>query len=77
MVGVSEVKSLVRRLNEVMDALNIPDKLEDVGASPDEVNDIVSDVMSYKRNIANNPAPIDPSAIKEILKKAFEGRSKR
>jgi 1,3-propanediol dehydrogenase/alcohol dehydrogenase len=75
-VGASSVRELIKNMCKLMDALGIPDSIADVGIKPEELDIMAKDALEYKRNVANNPAPLSEDVMKELLRKALLGRSK-
>ena len=75
-LGVSSIQELVKIICRLMDSLGIPDSIADIGFKSNELDHIARETVGYKRNIANNPAPVDEAVIKELVSKALLGRSK-
>jgi alcohol dehydrogenase class IV len=75
-VGASSVRELIKNMCNLMNALGIPDSIADVGVKPEELDIMAKDALEYKRNVANNPAPLSEDVMKELLRKALLGRSK-
>ncbi|MEM2004520.1 MAG: iron-containing alcohol dehydrogenase [Zestosphaera sp.] len=75
-VGVSSIEDLVGKLSTLMDEVEIPDSIADVGFKEEELELIATDALDYKRNINVNPAPVNKDLVKELVRKALQGRSK-
>ncbi len=74
--GVSTIKEFIKKLCKLEDLVGIPDSIAEVGFKEDELDAISVDAMGYKRNISNNPSPVDEGVIKNLISKALQGRSK-
>jgi len=60
----------------VADRVEIPNSLSELGIDISELDLMVSDAMSYTRNLENNPVTISDADVRELYKRAFEGRRK-
>lgn len=69
------VEDLMRKLCRLMDETGIPASIRDVGVGEEEVRLIVSETLSYKRNLENNPVAVDERVVEEIVKAAYRGRN--
>lgn len=74
--GVSSVGEFIKTLSKLMDEVEIPDSIADVGFKEEELDSAAADALNYKRNINANPAPVDEGLVKELVRKALLGRSK-
>ncbi len=74
--GTSSIEDFIKALCKLIDAVGIPDSIAEVGFKEEELDVIARDVMGYKRNIMNNPSPVDESIVKNLIYKALLGRSK-
>ncbi|MCS7108832.1 MAG: iron-containing alcohol dehydrogenase [Sulfolobales archaeon] len=74
--GSSTISDFINKLCKLMDAVGIPDSVSEIGFKEEELDAIASDVMGYKRNIGNNPSPVNEGIIKDFVRKAMVGRAK-
>lgn len=74
--GSSTISDFINKLCKLMDAVGIPDSVSEIGFKEEELDTIASDVMGYKRNIGNNPSPVNEGIIKDFVRKAMVGRAK-
>lgn len=75
-VASSSVEEFIKSLCKLMDAVEIPDSVAEVGFKEEELDAIATDTMGYKRNIGNNPSPVNEDIVKNLMRKALLGRSK-
>jgi len=75
-LGLRDLQSLFERVEKVADRVEIPNSLSELGIDISELDLMVSDAMSYARNLENNPVTISDADVRELYKRAFEGRRK-
>jgi len=74
LLHVGNVKGIIRRVCEMLDKLEIPNSIGDVGVKISEVNDYVKEVINYRRNLDNNPITVNEELIKDLIIEALRGR---
>ncbi|MEM1601066.1 MAG: iron-containing alcohol dehydrogenase [Sulfolobales archaeon] len=74
--NTSSIEGFIKMLCRLTDAVGIPDSIAEVGFKEEELDAIASDTMGYKRNIGNNPSPVNEEIVKNLIRKALLGRSK-
>lgn len=72
--GFKDAEALVRFIEHVADKIGIPNSLLELDIRIDEIEPMVQDAMSYRRNIENSPIEISFNDIKKLYLEAFRGR---
>ena len=72
--NIEEKEEIIKRVTEILDKLEIPDSISDVGVEVSEVDNYVEEVVSYKRNLDNNPISVDKKLIRDLVIEALRGR---
>ena len=72
--NIEEKEEIIKRVTEILDKLEIPDNISDVGVKVSEVDNYVEEVVSYKRNLDNNPISVDKKSIRDLVIEALRGR---
>ena len=72
--NIEEKEEIIKRVTEILDKLEIPDNISDVGVKVSEVDNYVEEVVSYKRNLDNNPISVDKKLIRDLVIEALRGR---
>jgi alcohol dehydrogenase class IV len=73
-LGLNTSSSLFEFIEKLADKVGIPKSLSDLGVKFEELEAMVSDAMSYSRNLENNPKSVSAKEIADIYQKAFMGR---
>ena len=74
-IELDSIEEFVMKLCKLLDETNIPSSLRDLGVKEDEIPLIVKETLSYKRNIENNPVPVNSDVVERIVKEAYLGRN--
>lgn len=72
-LGLRDVSSLLDMVEDIADKVGIPRSLSDLGVKASELEAMVSDALSYSRNLDNNPIKVSDKEIKEIYSRALSG----
>jgi len=73
-LGLRDIPSLFDSVESLADKVGIPRSLADLGIKATELDLMVSDAMSYARNIDNNPVKVSNEEMKEIYSRALSGK---
>lgn len=65
---------LVAAVCKLADDVGIPDSIASIGVSAGELDAMVEEAFSYKRNLENGPVMPTPEEVRNIYAMAFEGR---
>lgn len=74
--NTSSIDEFIKMLCRLIDSVGIPDSIAEVGFKEEELDAIAADAMGYKRNIGNNPSPVNEEIVKSLISRALLGRSK-
>lgn len=75
-LGLQNLQDLFELVEKIAEKVGIPKSLTELGVDPLELDSMVSDAMSYKRNLENNPVSLSEEDIRALYKKAFAGAQK-
>jgi len=70
----SSIDELVIKLINLLDTLNIPNSLLDVGVKLDELDKYKTNVINYRRNLENEPLEVNEELVKTLITEALKGR---
>jgi len=73
-LGLENGIKLVEKIEEIEDRINIPKSLRDLGLKDTELDAMVSDALSYERNMSKHPFPVTVEDLKKVFTMAFSGR---
>jgi len=65
--------SLLDMVEEIAEKVGIPKSLSDLGVKASELESMVSDTLSYSRNLDNNPVKVSDREVREIYSRALSG----
>lgn len=74
-LGLGSGIELVKEIERLASQVGIPKSLKDLGLNEAELDAMVADALSYKRNIGKHPLPLTADDIREIFIMAFAGRN--
>lgn len=75
-LSLQNLQSLFETVERIAVRVGIPNSISELGVDESELDLMVSDAMSYTRNLENNPVAISDAEVRELYKKAFKGRQK-
>lgn len=73
-LGFKNWRSLVLRIIELEEEVEIPDSLAVVGVSPEELDGMVGDALQYRRNLENGPVVPGSAEVRGVYEKSLKGR---
>jgi len=72
-LGLRDASSLLDHVEGLADKIGVPRSLSDLGVNASELESMVSDALSYNRNLANNPVKVSDKEIRDIYSRALNG----
>jgi len=72
-LGLRDASSLLDNVEGLADKVGIPRSLSDLGIDAGELESMVSDALSYSRNLVNNPVKVSDKEIRDIYTRALNG----
>ena len=73
-LGLRDASGLLDHVEVIADEIGIPRSLSDLGVKASELESMVSDAMSYSRNLVNNPVSVTEKEVRDIYARALNGR---
>jgi alcohol dehydrogenase class IV len=73
-LGFENGMRIIEKIKEISDKTNLPKSLRELGVKEFELDAMVSDALSYARNVNRHPFPITPEDLKNLCLTAFVGR---
>ena len=72
-IELVEPKALARRLAEFESQFGIARSLRELGFDKSRVDEYVTDVLEYRRNIENAIVEVSKDMVKSLIEKLYEG----
>ncbi|RLE56708.1 MAG: hypothetical protein DRJ40_04805 [Thermoprotei archaeon] len=74
LLNVETVQDLIIKLCKLLDRVEIPNSVKDVGVQEEELETYVKHTLGYRRNLENNPIEVTEDIVRNLISKALSGR---